>query len=214
MKDKGDLDGAKELLREALQARRDTLGDRHPDTLGSINNFGLLLYAKGDLDGAKEHYRVALQAGRLDGRLSELTGQKQLELAVAEAADAAVAPVDALADAIPPGRTTEQKSPLAGKLMCKLAIGLNKFATRCKAALPQLQYVAQPLGKMLAAAASVNDVAQELSRAFASPLGMKEVIIEKVTKLLKVLREHPMELVHEGVDLLKGLADKLRSESV
>ena len=37
---------------------------RHPDTLISINNLGLLLQDQGDLDGAAPLYREALQARR------------------------------------------------------------------------------------------------------------------------------------------------------
>ena len=44
---------AKPLLEEALNACRETLGDRHPDTLTSINNLGLLLKAQGQLDEAR-----------------------------------------------------------------------------------------------------------------------------------------------------------------
>ena len=44
---------AKPLFEEALAARRETLGDRHPDTLISINNLGLLLKAQGRLDEAR-----------------------------------------------------------------------------------------------------------------------------------------------------------------
>ena len=49
---------------EALQARRETLGDRHPDTLTSISNVGMLLQAQGDLEGAAALMRAAL-AGEL-----------------------------------------------------------------------------------------------------------------------------------------------------
>ncbi|EOD12957.1 hypothetical protein EMIHUDRAFT_452118 [Emiliania huxleyi CCMP1516] len=52
------------LLREALEASRETLGDNHPDTLTSINNLGMLLEAKGDLDGAEALLREALEARR------------------------------------------------------------------------------------------------------------------------------------------------------
>ena len=38
---------AKPLLEEALAARRETLGDRHPDTLSSISNLGSLLEDQG-----------------------------------------------------------------------------------------------------------------------------------------------------------------------
>ena len=60
----GKLDEAGVLLREALEARRATLGDRHPNTLVSINNLGLLLKAQGKLDEAGVLYREALEARR------------------------------------------------------------------------------------------------------------------------------------------------------
>ena len=52
LKDKGDLDGAEELLREALEARRETLGDRHLDTLVSVGNYADLLRETGGLGDA------------------------------------------------------------------------------------------------------------------------------------------------------------------
>ena len=39
----GKLEEARPLCEEAVQARRETLGDRHPDTLASINNMAHLL---------------------------------------------------------------------------------------------------------------------------------------------------------------------------
>jgi ATP-dependent exoDNAse (exonuclease V) beta subunit len=42
----GKLDEAGVLFREALEAKRATLGDRHSDTLTSINNLGTLLRAQ------------------------------------------------------------------------------------------------------------------------------------------------------------------------
>ena len=62
--DKGDLAGAEPLWVEALQARCETLGDRHPSTLTSLNNLGMLQKAKGDLAGAEPLYVEALQALR------------------------------------------------------------------------------------------------------------------------------------------------------
>ena len=44
---KGDLAAAEPLCREALKVQRETLGNRHPNTLTSINNLGGLLLAKG-----------------------------------------------------------------------------------------------------------------------------------------------------------------------
>ena len=49
---KGDLAAAEPLYREALEGRRETLGNRHPDTLASRNSLGALLQDKGDLAAA------------------------------------------------------------------------------------------------------------------------------------------------------------------
>ena len=49
----GRLDDAEPLFREALDAFRATLGDRHPHTLASINNMGQLLQNMGRLDDAE-----------------------------------------------------------------------------------------------------------------------------------------------------------------
>lgn len=38
---------AEQLFRETLAARKETFGDRHPDTLSSMNNLGTLLAATG-----------------------------------------------------------------------------------------------------------------------------------------------------------------------
>ena len=39
----GELQEARELYNEALQGRRETMGDRHPDRLTLINNMDVLL---------------------------------------------------------------------------------------------------------------------------------------------------------------------------
>ena len=59
---RGKLDEAEPLLREALAARREALGDTHPSTLVSINNLGDLLQARGALDEAEPLMREALAA--------------------------------------------------------------------------------------------------------------------------------------------------------
>ena len=64
MTDKGDLASAQPLYCEALEVQRETLGDRHPDTLASINNLGGLLRAKGDLAAAEPLHREALKVQR------------------------------------------------------------------------------------------------------------------------------------------------------
>ena len=57
LREKGDLDGAEPLCREAADGRRETLGDRHPHTLASIGHLGGLLDAKGQLN---ERRRAAI----------------------------------------------------------------------------------------------------------------------------------------------------------
>ena len=51
-------------VREALAARRETLGNRHPRTITSLNNLGTLLKAQGSLDEAMPLMREALEASR------------------------------------------------------------------------------------------------------------------------------------------------------
>ena len=53
LQDQGKYDEAEPLYHEALEVQRATLGNRHPDTLASINNLGKLLQAKGDLTAAE-----------------------------------------------------------------------------------------------------------------------------------------------------------------
>jgi tetratricopeptide (TPR) repeat protein len=60
----GKYDEAVPLFREALEIDRETLGDRHPNTLASINNLGHLLEAKGDLAAAEPLHREALKVQR------------------------------------------------------------------------------------------------------------------------------------------------------
>ena len=60
----GKYDEAEPLYRETLEVERETLGDRHPHTLISINNLGGLLQSKGDLAAAEPLCREALEAQR------------------------------------------------------------------------------------------------------------------------------------------------------
>ena len=64
LKDQGKLEAAGALYREALQARRETLGDKHLRTLTAISNLGALLQAQGKLEEAAPLLREALQASR------------------------------------------------------------------------------------------------------------------------------------------------------
>ena len=64
MKDLGLLERAFKPLQQALEIRRRTLGDDHPDTLVSINSLGMLLMNQGKYDEAEPLIREALEARR------------------------------------------------------------------------------------------------------------------------------------------------------
>jgi len=53
-----------EMLRTALQLRREHQGNDHPDTLILINNMGALLQDQGKLDEAMPYYKEALEGSR------------------------------------------------------------------------------------------------------------------------------------------------------
>jgi hypothetical protein len=64
----GDLEGAGQLHKHTLAARRRVLGEDHPDTLQSMNNLAATRWALDDLDSAREllsgPWRQAGGAGR------------------------------------------------------------------------------------------------------------------------------------------------------
>ena len=60
----GQDDEAEPLYREVLEVRRENLGDRHPDTLISMNNLGLLLQDNGHLAAAELLLCEALEGMR------------------------------------------------------------------------------------------------------------------------------------------------------
>ena len=51
-------------MREALEGRRRTLGDTHPDTLTSINNLASLLQDQGKLSEAEPLHREAVSGAK------------------------------------------------------------------------------------------------------------------------------------------------------
>ena len=55
---------AKIHYEEGLANRRETLGEDHPDTAGSLNNLGVLLQDMGDLAGARPYFEQALAINR------------------------------------------------------------------------------------------------------------------------------------------------------
>ena len=61
---KGNHKDAHELLERVLEARRRVLGEEHPDTLMSMNNFAATLRAQGDHAGARELLERVLEARR------------------------------------------------------------------------------------------------------------------------------------------------------
>ena len=62
--EQGKLDEALALFREVLAMCREVLGERHPDTLASMNNTANVLKAKGELDEALALHRKALALRR------------------------------------------------------------------------------------------------------------------------------------------------------
>ncbi len=60
----GRFDDALALEREALATRRAVLGEEHPDTVVSLNNFGAILEAAGKRSEAAGYYRDALEKSR------------------------------------------------------------------------------------------------------------------------------------------------------
>ena len=64
LQNQGDLAGAAPLYREALDARRETLGAKHPDTLISIFNFAMLLGDQGEESEAKRLCQEAVDGAK------------------------------------------------------------------------------------------------------------------------------------------------------
>jgi CHAT domain-containing protein/Tfp pilus assembly protein PilF len=62
--DQGRYGEAEPLHRDVLQARREVLGPRHPDTLGSLHNLAALYQSQGRYGEAEPLYRDALEARR------------------------------------------------------------------------------------------------------------------------------------------------------
>ncbi len=60
----GDYDRARELHERALDIRRKTLGEEHPDVANSLNNLALVYLATGDYDRAREFHERALDIRR------------------------------------------------------------------------------------------------------------------------------------------------------
>ena len=90
----GKHDEAGPLYREALEVRRETLGNRHPDTLGTKSNLASLLYAKGDLAAAELLHRETLEVERetlANRHPSLLTTMNNLSLVLADKGDLAAA---------------------------------------------------------------------------------------------------------------------------
>ena len=60
----GKLEQARPQYKEALRAKRKTLGDRHPSPLTSISNMGTLLHNMGKLEEARPLLEEDLQASK------------------------------------------------------------------------------------------------------------------------------------------------------
>ena len=60
LKAEGNLDEARPLYEEALAGMREMCGDKHPNTLISVNNLGSLLKAQGKVDEAESAFIEAV----------------------------------------------------------------------------------------------------------------------------------------------------------
>ena len=52
------------MMRECLEGQRQTVGSRHPTTLTTMSNLGLVIWKQGDVAGALELKREVLQVTR------------------------------------------------------------------------------------------------------------------------------------------------------
>ena len=59
--DSGHYSDAKDMFQQALKLREEVLGQRHPETLGSMYNFASVLDSQGKYDEAEAIYRQTLQ---------------------------------------------------------------------------------------------------------------------------------------------------------
>ena len=71
----GRFEPARELLEQAMQIRRQTLGDEHPEVARSLDSLGLLALEQGDLPSAETLLRQALERSR------ERLGDRHLDVA-------------------------------------------------------------------------------------------------------------------------------------
>ena len=60
----GDYASGSRLAEQAYELARETFGERHPATLGSLNNLAFLYQAQGRYGEAEPLYRQALQLSR------------------------------------------------------------------------------------------------------------------------------------------------------
>ena len=61
MLERGKYEEAKVFKLAALEGRRRVLGEEHKDTLGSLNNMGVLLHNMEDYEGSLSYYQQALR---------------------------------------------------------------------------------------------------------------------------------------------------------
>ena len=170
------------------------------------------------LDGDLQH--VAEMAPKVQERTLTLVSLEPMAATLADAAGRAEGVVGTLVAAgLSPMSSGDDDQPwqglqlgsrgltIGGKGACRLVTTLDKIATRCKAALPQLQYVARPLGKIMVHAENVMSIADRINATINDPKIIKDFISQKVENLTDMVMTLPLGLVSNATKWLMGLGD-------
>lgn len=165
-------------------------------------------------DSDLEH--VASIAPTVQERTLTLVSLEPLASSLADAAGRAEGIVSTLVDGLPTSSGDDKPwqglrvgagISIGGKGACKLVTALDTLATRCKAAIPQLQYVARPLGRILVHAEDVMSTATKINSTINDPKVIKGFISGLVVNLTDLVTALPLSHVPNATKWLIGLGD-------
>jgi hypothetical protein len=164
---------------------------------------------------SKDTERAVRMSHVVRARATALLDSEQLAYTVAHAAEAGMPAIATLAEALPPtdssiGQEMAKKlnGKLSGGLTCKVATKLGTFATRAKAALPQLKFAAEPVSKALQIAEKVDNITNLVAEVFASPNATKSFVVDQITELVQLFADHPLKPVGKAVNVLHALGQR------